>query len=481
MLIFAASGTAIAARRIAGENPVPKSILAGGALCLFLLIIANGAWVSSYVGNSLRYRSDPNQYFESMVGRPDAPELLMFPMSRIGEWISRNTEPSAVVATRWKQLSFWIEGRKLLELNPMLPVDQFENQMRDYRVGYLVALLDRSRLREFETQMALSSRFSFTPVHRVGNAVIIRIADVHEDGEMRGPLMPVPVGESLLDSLNSADEQLQYLFRLGLQSMDKGWAEEAEAMFQSLSTRAGRSGTVVLYTAIARSFAGKFKEAEELLRNVREGQQAGPLLVHSWYHLQIIEKLRQADAAPDPSARADILTRVAADYWSLGFRLQAERILQRAIESDPTFAPTLVFGIYFDLQRRDTVSAKARLRQLRSFALSHPSVTPLSQLLAGAEAAAKEDDISISLTHREAVAQSYQQIGLIESVIDELTDIISQDPFRLPALRRLAKIYVERERYAPAKRILNRISEIAPEDSVLKELREKLENRWGND
>jgi len=112
----------------------------------------------------------------------------MFPMSRIGDWISKNTEPSAVIATRWKQLSFWIGPRKILEFNPMLPVDQFEHQLRDYGVGYLVALLDRSRLREFETQMALSSRFSFTPVHRVGNAVILKVGAFH--GEEETPKAP---------------------------------------------------------------------------------------------------------------------------------------------------------------------------------------------------------------------------------------------------------------------------------------------------
>jgi len=132
-----------------------------------------------------------------------------------------------------------------------------------------------------------------------------------------------------------------------------------------------------------------------------------------------------------------MLTRVAGDYWSLGFRRQAERVLRRAIETDPGFPPMLVFGIYFDLQRKDTVSATSRLRHLRSIAFSHPAVNLFGNLLASEEAAKKEKDLSRSLAQREIVAQSYEKLGLTESAIDELTDILDRNPRRLSALRSL--------------------------------------------
>jgi len=480
LLLSSVIGATAGVKALLGGNLPRRATHAAVGLCLFLLAVPNSAWVWSFVNHNARYGSDPERYFQSMALRPDAPELLLAPMSRIGEWLNRNTEADAVIATRWKQLSFWLGGRKLLELNPMLPVDQFENQMRDYRVGYLVALVDRSRLREFETQMALSSRFSFTPVQRIGNAVIIKVHSSR--GTFSDEDIPViGFGEDLLlDSLNRSDAQFQYLFRSALLSMDAGMPEDAEETFQSLSTKAGRSGTVVLYTAIARSLGEKFEEAEILLHNVREAQQAGPLLIHSWYHLQIIEKLRKAYAAPDSSVRADLLTKVAGDYWSLGFRKHAGRILEKAMSSDAGFAPALVFGIYFDLQRKDTVSAKKRLGQLRSIDISYPAVVRFGELIASAETATKEKDVVASLISREAVARRYMDLNLTESAIDELVDILALDPDRLSALRTLAAIYVERERYAPAMSILDRISAIDPQDPALKDMRERLSSRWGD-
>ena len=484
MLVFGVTGLVTAIGKIQGGKRPTRDILAVGILSLSLLAIPNCAWIYSFVDNNSRYRSDPESYFRSVVARPDAPELLMFPMSKIGEWLCANAQPSDVIATRWKQLSFWLGGRKLLELNPLLPLDQFENQLRDYQAKYLVVVLDRSRLREFETQMALSSRFSFTPVRRIGNAVIIKVESRHQKNtgtsiDTSSASVTTDKG-GVLDSLNHADEQIQYLFRAGLRSMDAGRPQEAEEIFQSLSTRAGRSGTVVLHTAVARSFAEKYQEAETLLRNIREGQQAGPLLVHSWYHLQIIEKLRQAERAKDPSERADLLTKVAADYWSLGFRRQAERVLGRAIESDAGFPPALVFGIYFSLLREDTLTATRRAQQLRDVAFSHPTTGPFENLLANAASAAKEKDIAKRSVFREAVALGYERLGLAESAIDELTGLLDRDPERLSALRSLARIYVEKQRYAPARRILNRIAEIDPVDSELTKLAEQLKRRWGD-
>jgi tetratricopeptide (TPR) repeat protein/4-amino-4-deoxy-L-arabinose transferase-like glycosyltransferase len=483
MLVFAVIGIVSVIERIQGGKQATRSVLAAGVFSLFLLAIPNCAWIYSFVDNNNRYRSDPESYFLSVVDRADAPELLMFPMSKVGEWLSANAQPSAVIAARWKQLSFWLNGRKLLELNPLLPVEQFENQLRDYQVGYLVVVLDRSRLREFETQMALSSRFSFTPVHRVGNAVIIKVESPRR-GYAQAPMdtstsSAMAKNGGILDSLNRADEQTQYLFRTALPSMESGNSEQAERIFESLSTRAGRSGTVVLHTAVARSFAGKYQAADTLLRNIREGQQAGPLLVHSWYHLQIIERLRQAERAKDPSERADLLTKAAADYWSLGFRQQAERTLKKAIESDAGFPPALVFGIYYSLLREDTLCATQRLQQLRAVAFSHPTIASFENLLSNALSAAKERDVAKWSALRETAAHAYERLGLTESAIDELAGILVRDPSRLSVLRSLARIYVEKERYAPAKRILDQIAEIDAKDAELKRLRIVLGNRWG--
>ena len=483
MLIFVVMGATAGIKKLLSETPPGKMTVAAGILCLLLLAVPNFAWVYSFVGNNAQYRSDPELYFRSMIHRPDAPELLMFPMSRIGDWLSRNTERTAVIATRWKQLSFWLGDRKLLELNPMLPVDQFENQMRDYHVEYLVALLDRSRLREFETQMALTSRFSFIPVHRVGNAVILKVEPARrKDAWMATDSSMTSVageGGGVLESLNRVDEQIQYLFRSALRNMDSGKPAEAEEIFQSLSTRAGRSGTVVLYTAIAKSFAGRFEGADTLLQNIRQGQQAGPLLVHSWYHLQIIEKLRRADQSRDSLERAELLTKIAVDYWSLGFRQQAERTLMKAIESDAGFPPALIFGIYFALQREDTLSARRRLGQLRSADFSHPATVPFENLLVNAGLAAGEKDVAKWSAFREIVAQSYEKLGLMESAIDECTDILARDPSRSSALLSLARLYVEKERFAPAKRILIRIAELIPDDPAGQRLAKELKRRWG--
>jgi len=482
MILFGTTGAAFAVRKLLGEKPAGRNIVIVGVSCVFLLAIPNGAWVYSFVKTNSGYRTDPHSYFRSVALRPDAPELLMFPMSRIGHWISDNTSPSAVIATRWKQLSFWLEGRKLLELNPLLPVDQFENQIRDYKAEYLVALLDRSRLREFETQMALSSRFFFTPVHRIGNAVVLRIGArgrsiVQSFGD--SAKTPVSLADDFLDSLNRSDELVQYLFREGLHRLESGHPDEADRIFQSLSTRAGRSGTVVLHSAIAKSFAGRYQEADTLLRNIREGQQAGPLLIHSWYHLQIIEKLSTAERLAESPQKADLLTRAAVDYWSLGFGNRAERILRKALESDAAFTPAMVFGVYFSLQKRDTARATRLLERLRFVDSFHKALRPFENLISYADSAQRTANKSLRSMYMEKVVQSYLQLGLLESAIDELILLLEHDPSNVGALRMLGEIYVDKGRYAPARGTLEQLLSKNPQDSAASALSSRLRDRWG--
>jgi len=431
-----------------------------GYICLAVLALPNLAWTIVYLQNVSRYCSDPVEFVRSVDKVTNPPELLMLSASRIGKWICSNSDSEAVIASRWKQLAFWFQGRKLLELDPYLPLRNFEAKLRDYRVRFLVSHIDRTGLRDAELQMALSGRYQFTPVFRAGRLVILRVAESTEE---------------ITEAMSTERDDPQYGYRAALALLRDGKAAEAGLLFRKLRAEVGTSGAGLLYEGIADSFVGRFNEAREKLNALREAIQSGQLLFQASYHLQTIGKLEQAIFARETLTRANLFTNAAFMYWELGYRRRAREILDSALATNPSFSPALVFDSYFRLEMGDLNGAAGAVRILTNRDPGHPMVAPLKELIACTDSLAARPPTAHQSRLLLRRSQAFQAMGLIDNSVDDMVRLLEKDRRNAVALRRLAEFYITKRRIEPALRTIARLAEIDPADSDVAKMSEALD------
>ncbi|HTO94925.1 MAG TPA: hypothetical protein VMM80_11115, partial [Bacteroidota bacterium] len=116
-----------------------------GTLCaaflLAVLALPNIAWIRNVVSTNIAYRSNPQGYVAQAAARdPYSGELLLLPRPA-AEWIDAHSPSGTVVASQMKAAALWLGGRPLMLTNPLLPVEDFDNRIRDYRVGFLICQL----------------------------------------------------------------------------------------------------------------------------------------------------------------------------------------------------------------------------------------------------------------------------------------------------------------------------------------------------
>jgi predicted Zn-dependent protease len=79
---------------------------------------------------------------------------------------------------------------------------------------------------------------------------------------------------------------------------------------------------------------------------------------------------------------------------------------------------------------------------------------------------------------RYEVASQLKGIGLREEAVDELLIILKRSPDDVRSLRLLVDVYVEKERYEPARFYLRKLVALEVDDQTLRGELQDLEKRW---
>ncbi len=458
---------------------VPRAVLATGTIvtCL-ILALPNLVWAYHAIANNQTYQRAVANSFQDFKPNRYTPELYAKPFSMVGKWIAENSDSSVVVAARWKELAFWLEGRKLLEVEPLLPLSLFETLLRDHRIGYLVVLVSNPGIRELEFQMQQTNRFSFETAYRAGNLEVLRVRFRPMDLADIKARSAAPAKERLLGSQDSQgvneEEKVRSLYRLGVRLLENGEYDQAGEVYQALWGLTGGTGSVVLFRAIALEFAGKLDEAEEIFDRFRHQPQAGPFLKHAWYHQQLMAHIRRGDQDTTRLAKSMIYHMVSANYWDLGFRYRAEEMLRRALQVDSVFSPGLIFGAYYAIQQGELDQAKAYFKRLQAVDPRHLLVSPLRSLFSALDSLRSAKTVKGRTNFRLTVARTYSSIGLAELAIDQVLLALNDDPTNAEALKGLADLYEQKRRNAPAIRVLNRLLEVEPSNALARSKRDSL-------
>ena len=468
VLYYAVAGGKDIAVRLARLQSRKRILAVTAAVIGLILAVPNGVWIYNYVANNRQYLKNLNTTSKPFIVDSKVPELYVRPISLAGNWIARQHDSSTTVLARWKELTFWMNGKKMLDTDPLLSLSLFEGMLRDYDVGYVVSLITDPGIREFEFQMLQSKRFAFTPVYRAGNLEVIKVHHLYRH-------MPDPINTDVRNTvkpmawITDREEEARGLFREGVGLLESDRHQEAVNMFSALLDMTRGSGYMALFKGIALEFAGQYDEAMSLYDRFRYQPQAGPFVRHAWYHQMLIRDGRRAEKDTSKLSKAMTYHRISAGYWDLGFHKHAFDVLRLAFKADSAFAPGLIFGMYYSLQLGDTTLARWYFSQTQLADSSHIMNKPVRKLFALMDSTKMAKTPEQRSGYELSLAKIYFNIGLRELSIDQSLAILQKDPKNAGALELLALCYDAKERNWPAIQILERLLAVKPDSPVARQ------------
>ena len=468
VLYFAVAGGRDLADRLEKFSSKRRPMVTAAVCFGFLLAIPNGVWTFNYVANNRAYVTHLNETSKPFMVDARTPELYVRPISLVGQWIAKQHDSSTTVLARWKELTFWMNGKKMLDTDPLLSLSLFEGLLRDYNVGYVVSLITDPGIREFEFQMLQSKRFAFTPVYRAGSLEVIQVHHLYRN---------IPdVIKTDLHALNKPmawvsdrEQEARQLFREGVDLLESDRHQEAINMFNVLFDMTRGSGYMALFKGIALEFAGRYDEAMALFDRFRYQPQAGPFVRHAWYHQTLISEGRKAESDTNKNSKAMAYHKVSAGYWDLGFHKHAFDVLNLALKADSAFAPGLIFGMYYSLELGDTTGARQFFSRTLLADSAHIMNKPVRRIFALMDSTHMKKTPEQKIGYELGLAKTYFNIGLRELSIDQSLAILQRDPNNADALELLAQCYDVKERNWPAIQVLERLLIVKPDSPIARE------------
>lgn len=411
-----------------------------------LLVIPNITWVVQFSSNNIRYHVAKERHFSDIAATKGLPGVYRRTFDRAGAWLVQQSPPETVVASRWKEVALWTEGRKILEVTPDLTVEMFDAQLRDYAARYLVSV-DEGGLRDLELQMTLSKRFSFLSVFHIANVEIFEVQRK---------------SANVIDTGNGTE--LQRNFRRALQLLRESHVTPAESLLQNMFARIGNHPLVVLSLGVAKEFDGQYAESEQLFRLLRERLQAGSMLQQAAYHLEMIAKLRTAESDHAQALRAALFQQVATSCRAFGFEKRAGMLLDRSLESDLTFFPALIFASLYAWEDGNIDLAHWFVQRALTVGPMNTQAKRLKLVVQYSDTLRRTQNSTRRTHFRLAIAKELVKFGTRNKAIDVLHELLREDENDMAGLRLLTDLYISKKMTAPAKRTLERLLEVNPAD-----------------
>ncbi len=423
-----------------------KNITAIGVSALIAACtIPNLVWVYSYA--SLEFQRG-NVSEPSAARNPGNPLL---PYRAVGEWIERNAPKDAVIASWRKEMALWIGERKMVHLQVLMLPDVFAALLRDGNISFIVSVVGPSGLRDVETELALCRTKSFRTVLRVADFEIIEITEL---GGLR-----TGKGEELTPT---RQREARNVFREGLLLVHSGKTQEAANRFEAILEWDSQNAIVMFYCAVALGMGGNIDEAKPVLHRLKQFSQTSFMIGQVHYHEQLMERRQTVVRIPFAPEKAKEYLSMALDYWYIGYRNEALKLLSTSYQVDSLFTPTLEAAAYFLVIAGDTPMAKRSFERLRELNPSSFFVAPLSQMFEALDRMSNENDPRRRAGLRLPIVKEYLQFALREQAFDELHIALKEDPVNIEVLEMLSNLYLIERTYAPAMVYLQRLLAIDP-------------------
>jgi tetratricopeptide (TPR) repeat protein len=427
---------------------------AGTAAIVILLVLVsfpNLAWIRNVVSTNVAYRNNPAEFVAASARNDPYPEELLLIPRRAAEWIVSDSPRGTVVGSKAKAVALWLDGRPLLVLNPLLPVEEFDNRIRDYGIKYLVCELQAHQIPDFAVQMALSARHRFFPSFEFGDVRVYRVADKSDPRE--ASFIPPAEGYGAT----------QARFLQGVYALAYGAPRQAVSTFEAMANVPGVETSALFYAGVAHEFAMDLDTADVLFARFRTIPQSAAYLREAQVHEDIVALLRSAAGEPPGEEKASKYQEAAMSYWILGFRTQGVIMLREALRLYPEYFAGEVFGAVFSLAGGDTAGARHGVRLAERARPTDPLTRSLKSIMVCIDSLPGAKTKGSLET---AIGKQYVAMGLYEMGIDQALKALREGEDR-DALRLLADMYIRKERRAPALAALRRLERVSPGDTAV--------------
>lgn len=418
-------------------------------LLVTLVALPNLVWIRNVVETNVWFRNDPAGYVDVHTKNDPFPEELLLIPRRAASWIVAESPPGTAVGSKIKAAALWLQGRPLLVLNPLLPLEEFDNRIRDYRLEFLICELQAHQIPDYAFQMALSTKFMFTPAFAFGD---VRVYRIERKSDPRQPSLVPPA-----EGYGPAESR----FLQGVYALAHGKLDQAVTTFESMERVPGAQTYALFYAAVAREFTMDLDSAEVLFSEFRTVPQSASYLRQAQTHEDVIALLRSAAVDPDRAEKAAKYREAAMRYWILGYRTQAVMVLRESLRLDPGEYTAEVFGAVFSLASGDTAGARLGVRLAERARPTDPLTRSLRTIISSLDslqAPGKKE------TREIAIGREYAALGLYEMGVDQALKGL-RDGENRGGLRLLADMYIKKERRGPALSALRRLEQVSPGDS----------------
>lgn len=441
-----------------------RKIAVPGCLCLAACwILPQAAWLESYVSVNHAFGQSPKTFSEHLIQQKHYPEVFSRPVGIAGKWIASHSDSSVIVLSRWKELTFTLAGRKLIQTDADIMPDVFDRCMRDYHVRYLVSVIMNGGVGEFDGLMSQSRFCCFRRVFCAGTV------EVYEIDEKNGR-------ERSIEFDSSYSGVMRTRFSDACRTIEKD-PQHASDEFNHLEQEYGPFRYFVFESAVAKEFLGQMDSAVHSFESFRSAPQAGAYIHQGWYHQEIISRLKAAGLAAASYDRANRYYIAAVNYWEMGYRLQALKILERSFREDTTFFPSLIFQSVFSLENGDTLAAKEFYKKAASLNTGNKLITKLRSVWSAFDSLHSSPEKQTVIRLHLRIAASYRSMGVNEMAIDEFEKILKIEGGNIDALSALADLYEMKQRWYPAYQCTRRLLLADPNNLTWKEKCAELEKR----
>ena len=420
-------------RQVAVVRPL-LFVLAFGSL------VPNLLCVGEVIRTNLAYVHSPEDFYKRLRTVHSSNEYFTQPWEVAGTWLQRHTPNDAVIASSVKEISTFIGGRKLLEINNGVPLPLFEVMLRDNAVQYVLAPTLWDDFRSYQFHMNESRRFSFDSVFAVAGLTLFRAHAPY--------LHPTPVERNAarIDSSTASG-----LMMLGRAEILDGQFRTAAAHLAQAQNLAPAEASIRFQSVVALALAGDSDRAASERNALFLMPRATPYLWATRLHINAMNGLREAETDPSPSTKTEKLSRVASLYWSLGYGRKAYAIERASVAADPNFFVGLLWSWHYGMQLGDTLQADHYLRQLEAIDKSNPVVRTFRTITQLDDSLRHSRDRRLRAHVRTRIAQEYAGVDLPEEAVDQLEIAMAENGRTEEIQKVLDQIYAAKGRPEAAK------------------------------
>jgi len=422
---------------------IPLNAFLKGRLAAAVLVLAtvpNLLGLYEIVSLNLIYVRSPEQ----LLHYPILPAAFRYQWKKMGAWIEAHMPEDAVLASPVKDIVLVTGGRKVVEIDPVVILPEFENLLRNEQAGYVFAPAQWRDLRAYEFAMRESHRFWFEPLPGLPNMM-----KVHS--RFLEPAVRTPPHE-VFDTLNPAE-----LLRKGRSDLVAGRIGDALRSLRRVLELAPAEAEAVYEVMIADLMNDDMADAEGQYQRILTLQQTYSYIDYGRRHWDAAERLAEARSSTVPEERAMKLLEAASLYWKMGYPVRAGGILNDLLSTDSSYFAALQWGANISLQLRDTLRASQCLTRLERIDAANPVVKTFKRILP------LGDSLNIVRTREEKfrlhleLALLYDGIGLGQEALDEAEMAAAEDSSRMEPLLFIANMLDRGSHLLAAERLYRRI------------------------